>query len=92
MEVVREVAGTQLAMTYIGRQHENVSQWVALRPIFEACAGDKGYGGGDVGRIYGVTKRQHISSLGQLWKKYRGKHGGGNRMRYPRSRSQGKSG
>ena len=29
-ELVREVAGTQLAMTYIGRQQATVSQWVAL--------------------------------------------------------------
>ena len=36
--LVREAAGTQLVMTYIGRQQGMVSQWVALRPIFEVCA------------------------------------------------------
>ena len=40
-EVVREAAGTQSAMTYIGRRQAIVEQWVALPPIFEVCAGDK---------------------------------------------------
>ena len=32
-EVVWEAAGTQSAMTYIGRRQGMVSQWVALSPI-----------------------------------------------------------
>ena len=37
-ELVQEVAVTQLAMTYIGRRQETVSQWVDLGPLFELCA------------------------------------------------------
>ena len=33
-------------MTYIGRLHATVAQWVDLRPIFEVCAGETGYKGG----------------------------------------------
>ena len=45
-EVVREAAGSQLAMNYIGTRQEIVAQWVALRPMFEVCEGEKGYEGG----------------------------------------------
>ena len=47
-EVVREAAGTQSSMTCKERRQTTVTQWVALRPIFEVCAGDKVYEG--VGR------------------------------------------
>ena len=43
---MREAAGTQLAMTHIGRRQGTVAQWVALRPIFEVCAGEKVKEGG----------------------------------------------
>ena len=33
-------------MTYIWKRQGIVAQWVALRPIFDACAGEKGYEGG----------------------------------------------
>ena len=36
----------KLAMTYIGRRQATVAQWVALRPLFEVCAREKGYEGG----------------------------------------------
>ena len=42
-EVVREAAGTQLVVIYIGRRKATVAQWVALWPIFEVCAGEKVY-------------------------------------------------
>ena len=42
-EVVREAAGTQISMTYIGRQQATVAKCVALRPIFEVFTGEKGY-------------------------------------------------
>ena len=44
-EVVRELAGIQSAMTYIWRRQGTTAHWVALRPIFEVCAGEKGYEG-----------------------------------------------
>ena len=34
----REAAVTQSARKYIGRHQATVSQWVALRPLFEVCA------------------------------------------------------
>ena len=45
VELVQEAVGTQSAMTYTGRLQATVSQWVALRPIFEVCTGGKGYEG-----------------------------------------------
>ena len=45
-EEVQEAVGTQSDMTYIGRQKATMTQWVALRPLFEVCARDKGYEGG----------------------------------------------
>ena len=45
-EVVLEAEGMQLSMTYIGKQQATVAQWVALQPIFEVCAEEKGYEGG----------------------------------------------
>ena len=49
-EVVRKAAGTQSAMTYIGRRQATVAKWVALRPIIEVCAGNTGYEGGGLRR------------------------------------------
>ena len=49
-EVAQEAAGTQSAMNYIARRQGTVSQWAALRPIFEVCAGEKGYEGGGSNR------------------------------------------
>ena len=46
VEVLRETAVTQLEITYIGILQATVAQWVALRPIFEVCAEDKGCEGG----------------------------------------------
>ena len=43
---MREATGLQSEMTYIGRWQVTVAQWVALRPLFEVCAREKGYGGG----------------------------------------------
>ena len=43
---MQKAAGTQSEMKYIGRQHATMSQWVALRLIFEVCTGEKGYEGG----------------------------------------------
>ena len=37
-EGIREAAGTQSARTYKGRRQETVTQWVALRTLFEGCA------------------------------------------------------
>ena len=41
-----------MEMTYIEIRQANVAQWVALRPIFEVCAGEKGYKGGRRRREY----------------------------------------
>ena len=40
------MVGTQSEMTYIGRRHKTVAQWVTLRPIFEVCARETGSEGG----------------------------------------------
>ena len=48
--IIAEAAGTQSAMTYIGRQQLTVAQWVALRLILEVCAGKKVYEGGGSSR------------------------------------------
>ena len=37
-------------MTYIGIRQATLAQWVALRPIFEVCTGEKGYEGGGLRR------------------------------------------
>ena len=42
-EVIWEAAETQLEMTYIGRRHATVAQWVELQPILEMCAVERGY-------------------------------------------------
>ena len=45
---MQEAAVTQSEITYIGRRQATVAQLVALQPILEVCAGEKGYKG--VGR------------------------------------------
>ena len=45
-ELVQESVRTQSAMTYIGRRQATVAQWVAIRPIVEVFAEEKGYDGG----------------------------------------------
>ena len=45
-EGVREAEVTKSEITYIGRRQANVAKWVALRPLFEVCAREKGYTGG----------------------------------------------
>ena len=50
VEVLRGKAVTQLEITYIGILQATVAQWVALRPIFEVCAGENGYDGGGLRR------------------------------------------
>ena len=47
---MREAVGTQLSMTYIGRRHGTVAQWVALWPIFEVCTVEKVKEGGGIRR------------------------------------------
>ena len=37
-KLVREAAGPQAEMSYIGRRQGTVAQWVVLRPIIEVCA------------------------------------------------------
>ena len=49
-EGVREAEGMQTDMTYIRRWQETVAQWVALHPLFEVFARDKGYEGGGLRR------------------------------------------
>ena len=44
-EVVWKESVMKLAMTYICRRQATVAHWVALRPIFDLCAGEKGYEG-----------------------------------------------
>ena len=49
-------SGTQSARIYIEQQQATMVQWVALRPLFEVCAREKGYEGG--GRRRKVCWRQ----------------------------------
>ena len=67
---VRELAGTQSAMTYIGRRQGTVAQWVALRPIFEVYTGEKGYEGGGIRRgvwwSQEAAEKQFRSTLAEI--------------------------
>ena len=75
VEVLREAAGTQLAMTYIGRKQATVAQWIALRPIFEGCASKTGYKGGSFRREdwwrQGVTDKKLWATLEEISRKSR---------------------
>ena len=46
-EVTREGLGNQSESIYIEQQQATVAQWVALRPLFEVCARETGYEGGE---------------------------------------------
>ena len=63
-EGVREVVGTHSVITYIGRRQTTMAEWVALRPLYEVCAKEKGYEGG--GRRREAWWRQEATEK-QLW-------------------------
>ena len=63
-EIVWEAAGTQSAMTFIGRRQETMAQWVDLWPIFKVCTWEKGYKGG--GHTREAWWRQEATEK-QLW-------------------------
>ena len=44
--IVLQSAGNQPLQTYIGRRKAAVTEWVALRTIFEVCTKEMGYKGG----------------------------------------------
>ena len=46
-EGILEAEGTQSMRIYIERRKATVAQWVALRPLFEICARETGYEGGE---------------------------------------------
>ena len=50
LEGVQEEVGTQSVITYIGRRQATVAHRLVLHPIFELCAGGKGYEGGERSR------------------------------------------
>ena len=80
----------QSEMTYIGIRQATMAQWVALRPLFEVCAGGKGYkrGGGGEG-THGGVKRQRRNSFRQPWQECCGRlRVGGARERTACSRNQ----
>ena len=66
-----------------------MAQWVALRPIFEMCAGRKSYKGvGEVGRL-GSDKRRQRNNFGTPWQEsHRKLTGEGDWERASRSRNQ----
>ena len=69
----------------------NVTQWVALRPVFEICAGETGYKGGGHRREAWWRQGAADKNFGQPWKKYCGMQVvGGNGNGKPHSRNQGK--
>ena len=39
--------GTQTLRKHVDRQHATVAEWVATRPIFDVCARETGYEGGE---------------------------------------------
>ena len=43
---VLQGAGTQPLQTYLDRRYATVAEWVALRPIFDVRARERGYEGG----------------------------------------------
>ena len=42
-EGMREAAGMQLVINYIGIRQATVAQWVEIHPLLEVCAREKGY-------------------------------------------------
>ena len=63
-EGIRETAGTQLSRIYIEQRKATVAQWVAIRPLFEVGAREKGYEG--EGRRRKGWWRQEATEK-QLW-------------------------
>ena len=53
-----------MAANYIGCRQGVVSQWVALQPIFELCATEKGYEGR--GRGWGLQEGRMMVSGGAV--------------------------
>ena len=56
VEGLLKASGTQSDRIYIERWQKTMAKWVALRPLFEVCARETGYGGG--GRMRKVWWRQ----------------------------------
>ena len=56
-ERVLQAAGTKPLWEYINKKQAMVVEWVALRPIFEVCAKEKGYEGGGILVICGSGRR-----------------------------------
>ena len=46
-KIVLQGVGTQPLKTYVDRRQAAVVEWVALRNIFDVCARETGYEGGD---------------------------------------------
>ena len=44
--IVIKEAGTHTLGTYIDRRQTTVTEWVTLKPIYEVCYREIGYGGG----------------------------------------------
>ena len=76
-EGIQEAAGNQSARIYIERRQATVVQWVALHPLFEVCAREKGYDGG--GRRRKTCWRQEATEkqLRPPWKTCGKLKGGG---------------
>ena len=57
LERLIQTAGTKPLWEYINKKQAMVVEWVALRPIFEVCAKEKGYEGGGILVICGSGRR-----------------------------------
>ena len=72
---MREAAGTQSSMIYIGRRQATVAQWIALRPIFEVFAGEIGYKWGGFRReawwFQGMAYKQLWATLEEILREAR---------------------
>ena len=90
-ESVREAAGMQSAMTYIGRWQETVTHWAFLRTIYLKSAQARRDTREEVaGGTYGGVKRQQKNNSGKPWQGH-GKTGlGDNRGMESCSGNQGK--
>ena len=49
-ERVTQATGKNNLQEYINRRQETVAEWVAMRPIFEVCAKETGFEGGERAR------------------------------------------
>ena len=55
-----------------------MAQWVALRPLFEVCERETGYGGGGgAGGRRGGAKIRHRNNFGPPWQTHEKLKGGG---------------